>query len=176
MLQFPIPVPLRIAVLEKGFALDRNSREFEPGDLAGIRAWNPEAMVAPLQAALAFADLRLRGVLDLPDLAGAIIVLTDRGGEPLAEHHRELLWRAFGIPLFEQMRGRDGMVIARECEVHDGLHVDPAFAGEWKDTELVAEPCDCGSEAPRVRKYISTRLPNALGTWNVVAPVGRQAA
>ena len=77
----------------------------------------------------------------------AIVVLTSLEDLPIT--HRDLLWRAFGVPVFEQLLGSDGAVIASECEVHDGLHLhraEPHLHGE-----IVREHCACGSEAPRVR-------------------------
>ncbi len=177
-LHFPLPAPARVAVLQTGFTLERNAREFDAGDLASLREWEPEAIVAPLRTALSLAEQKLGGALDLPALNVAIVVLTDVDGEILAEHHRELLWKAFGVPVFEQLRNREGAVVARECEVHDGLHVDEirvAHELSALNAAVVNDPCECGSETPRLRGYLSTRLPNALGTWNVVAPVGRQA-
>jgi hypothetical protein len=69
-------------------------------------------------------------------------------------------------------------VVARECEIHDGLHVDERRVAKelsFLNAAVTTEPCDCGSDTPRLRGHLSTRLPNALGTWKVVAPVGRQA-
>jgi hypothetical protein len=176
-LQFPLRTQVRTAILEKGFIPERTARVFDPADLSSLAEWAPEAIVAPLRTAMRLAEMHKTGVLDLPGLS-VVVVLTDIDGEPLGEDHREHLWRAFGVPVFEQLRGSEGDVVARECEVHDGLHVDPAakVAEELRmlNAAMVNEPCECGSETPRVRTYLRTKLPNALGTWNVVAPVGRQ--
>lgn len=178
-LQFPLPVPVRTAILEKGFTPERDARVFDPADIVALKEWAPEAIVAPLSVVKHLANQRQRGLLELPSLRAAVVVLTDIGGEQLAEEDRELLWGAFGVPVFEQLRGGEGVVLARECEAHDGLHVDPAARIAHELTSLnaamVNEPCECGADTPRLRNYLSTRLPNALGTWNVVAPVGRQA-
>lgn len=177
--RFPIAAPARVAVLEAGFTLDRNAREFGASDFVTLEAWAPEAIVAPLRAALSLADRRLRGLMDLPSLNAAMVVLTNVDGEALEDSHRELLWMAFGVPIFEQLRSRAGAVVARECEVHDGLHVDPEARVTHELSTLsaammISEPCECGSETPRLL-HLSKTLPNAPGTWNVVAPVGRQA-
>lgn len=122
-LQFPIRPTPRIAVVASGFSLERNAQEFSAADLAAVYAWSPDAIVAPLEVALTLADRQLQGLADLPDLR-CLVVLTDFDGEALSEAHRELLWQAFGAPVFEQLRGPDGAVMARECEVHDGMHLD----------------------------------------------------
>jgi len=109
------------------------------------------------------------------------VVLTSLGDSPLEDHHRELLWRAFRVPVFEQLRGWDGAILARECEVHDGLHIEDAavilhlHAEELLATQLTAftEPivrartgltgdiataqCECGAETPRLRNLASLR-------------------
>jgi hypothetical protein len=177
-----LSAPARVAVLETGFTLDRSAREFVADDMEALREWMPEAIVAPLAVALSMADRKTGGALALESVSVAIVVLTTVNGPTLEESHRELLWKAFGVPVFEQLRDSEGAVVARECEVHDGLHVDEMRVARGLSAlnasmanEIVSEPCECGSETPRLRGYRSTRLPNELGTWNVVAPVGRHA-
>jgi hypothetical protein len=174
-LQFPIGSTPRIAVVAGGFSLERNAREFAPDDLPALHQWSPDAIVAPLETALSLADQRLRGVADLPNLR-CLVVLTDLDGDALADDYRELLWQAFQVPIFEQLRGADGAVIARECEAHDGLHLDPsAHIDSELRAALMSEHCECGSEAPRLKNYRRTNVPNASGTWNDSVPVARQA-
>lgn len=150
-LHFPIPAPSRIAVLDSGFAMERNTREFTLDDLPAMHQWAPEAIVAPLDKMLTLADQRLHGVADLASLRVALIVLTDIDGDTLADDYRELLWQAFQVPVFEQLRGRDGVILARECEVHDGLHLDPgAKLTPEIEIALVNDHCECGLETPRL--------------------------
>jgi hypothetical protein len=174
-LHFPLPCPARVALVDAGFRAGRNMRAFAGEDAASIRAYDPEALVAPLNAALAMADGKRRGLFELPSLRIAIVLLTPVSDAPLSDDHRELLWRAFGVPLFEQLQGWNGSVIARECEVHDGLHIDESAAilqlheDELLATqlegsggpvirartgltaEIVTGPCECGAETPRLR-------------------------
>ena len=135
----PSPLKGSVAVLESGFRFDPGMRDFD-------------VMVAPLQEALALADRKLRGLISPPSPRLAVVVWTGVDNDPLAEHHRDLLWRAFGVPVFEQIRNAEGQVIARECEVHDGLHMDGEYLPESFGTEIVTGQCECGSEAPRLRK------------------------
>jgi hypothetical protein len=185
-LHFPLDFAGRIAVLEGGFDPDRpNMRQFAGIDLEYLRQYQPEALVAPLGAALSLADMKHRGLFDLPSLTVAIVVLTKLDDLPLAAHHRDMLWRAFGVPVFEQVRGWDDAVIARECEVHDGLHIVESAAiphlhndellvtqlscvddlivraRTGLSAEIVIEHCECGNEAPRLRN---------------LAPLGRRTA
>jgi len=185
---FPLAGAVRIALLEGGFHADRNTREFTGDDVAGIHAWLPEALVAPVDLALSLAGQKRRGLLELPGLRTAIVVLTSLEDSPLADHHRDFLWRAFGVPVFEQLRGWDGTVIARECEVHDGLHIDESAATfHLHEDELLAtqftapgDPiirartgltgeiatwlCECAAETPRLRGLAPVRAKAALAT------------
>jgi hypothetical protein len=180
-LKFPIVMPARIALFEGGFASDGAIREFGAGEIDELRDFVPEALVLPLQLALTLADQKHRGLIDLPTIKTAIVVLTSFDDTPLEPHHRDLIWRAFGVPLFEQLRGWDGAVLARECEVHDGLHLDEDAAifhekdGELLVTQLTAfedpiirvrtgwsgeigrEHCECGAETPRLRNLVPVR-------------------
>ena len=157
---FPLSRPVRVALLEEGFRTDANVRTFEPDDMAWLRSYAPEALVAPLDLALSLADRKRRGILDLPSVRTAIVVLTSGEDSPLTDDHRDLLWRAWGVPVFEQLRGPDGTVIARECEVHDGLHIvtllDPLPRAR-AEVEIISEVCECGVETPRLRRFTSSR-------------------
>ena len=185
---FPLSGPVRVALLEGGFHADRNIREFTPDDVVWIHSYAPEALVAPLDIALSLADQKTRGLFALPSLRTAIVVLTSLDDSPLADHHRDLLWRAFGVPVFEQLRGWDGRIVAKECEIHDGLHIDESAAvfqlheDELLATqfaapgdpivrartgltgEIVTGPCECGAETPRLRGLATVRVKAAIAT------------
>jgi hypothetical protein len=126
----------------------------------------PDLLVMPLNAALELT-------LGSAGTASAVVVVTSVADAPLADHHRDLLWRSLGLPVFEQLTAWDGTVIARECEIHDGLHVAPEAiaeveAGELILTQLKADGavlrartgfgaeitsalCECGKQTPRLR-------------------------
>ena len=166
-LRFPLPHRGRLALLNADFRLEPDMQAFEPDDLPALIEYAPDALVLPLGNALALADQKRRGLMDLPSLKSALIVLTSvqlPESASIAPHHRDLLWRAFGLPVFEQLRGLDGRVAARECEVHDGLHFTPdadSAANDGAsllmdlpagcDAEVVREHCECGAETPRLK-------------------------
>ena len=154
--RFPLPTPARIALLETGFRPGPNMCVCTVDDLPWLRIWGPEALVLPLSLALSLANRKQLGLLELPSLDTAIVVLTSIDESPLASRHRDLLWRVFGVPVFEQLRGSDGAVIASECEVHDGLHFQHAGFPGLKG-EIVTDHCACGSETPRLRSRASGR-------------------
>lgn len=171
--RFPLPGSPRAGVMEPGFQLDGNLREFTRDNLAGLKMFAAEAVILPLDLALILADQKQRALFDLPSLKTAIVVLTSLARPPLREEHREFLWRAFGVPVFEQLRGWNGAVICWECEVHDGLHLDDSAILQLQHGELLltqlnaSEPvvrartgltgkivrglCECGATTPRVR-------------------------
>jgi hypothetical protein len=120
--------------------------------------------VANLENAIQLADARLLDPLSVPAISFGLIVLTDLSGPGLTSRHRDLLWRAFHVPIYEQLRDWDGEVIARECEAHDGLHLISGTDARIENGELrvhnrrthieasiIADPCDCGTETVRLQ-------------------------
>jgi len=148
----PLPVPARTALLDTGFCAGPNMSEFSPEEIPWLRAWEPAMLVTPLRTALDLADQKRRGIFNLPSLNTAMVVLTS-ADDSLADHHRDILWTTFGVPVFEQFRNSDGEVIARECEVHDGLHLADSTA--TLGGEIITGACACGQETPRLRRRSS---------------------
>jgi phenylacetate-CoA ligase len=107
--------------------------------IATIRSYRPEVMVAYTQAAAVLARHVLRtGARDwapFPVLCGA---------ERLFPHDREAIGEAFG-PVFETYGSREFMMMASECEVHDGMHL----AEETQILELVVREPDGTTRAAR---------------------------
>jgi hypothetical protein len=153
-LKLPLHFEGNIAVLDSGFRMERGMREFG-ADLQLVEDFVPEVIVAPLQTALALADQKVGGSMELASLRVALVVLTRVS--PMEQGDRDLLWRAFGVPVFEQLRDSQGIVIARECEVHDGLHLVGSVGGPEIQCELVTGHCECGAETPRLRNLEPVR-------------------
>lgn len=143
-------MPARTALVDSGLRAGPNMREFTSAEISFLSAWAPAVLVLPLGLALSLADQKRRGLFSLPSLNTAIVVLTSVDDSPLGDHHRDLLWSAFGVPVFEQIRNADGAVIARECEVHDGLHL--IGAAHQLAGEIVSDQCACGLETPRLKR------------------------
>jgi hypothetical protein len=158
----PLKIPLLfsgpIAVLERGFRTEPRIREFTAPDYVGLEDFAPQVLVAPLDAALRLADQTLRGLVSLGSVDFALIVLTRSEDTPLADHHRDLLWQAFAVPVFEQLLDVEGQVIASECEVHDGLHLEPGCsAPAGLDCVVLRDHCECGAETPRLKPVAPVR-------------------
>jgi hypothetical protein len=107
-----------------------------------------------------------------PDLA--VVVFSGMDAGVLTQQQRDQIWAYYQVPLFEQLVGTDGKVIAMECEVHSGLHISLADAflecveGEIVVTSLTdtehpairlwsgltgridATPCECGRVEARL--------------------------
>ena len=139
-------------------------RTLQPDILAGLRD--------PLRR---LAELVMRRRVDIP-LGRALFSLTRVGERPLSDATREQLWQAFGVPVYEQYVTGNGIILASECEAHNGWHVHPATArmsklagephvilnridsngrefravGMGFAADVTAEPCDCGQTTPRV--------------------------
>jgi hypothetical protein len=131
-------------------------------DFAKLGAMNPEAIAADLKTALDLARKKLSGSADLPALSFAFVVLSDSSGS--LGDGRDLLWRAFQVPVFEYFLDDNGRVAAQECEIHDGLHLVPGCSARVERGELwlrdrssgllasiCSEQCECGLDTPRIR-------------------------
>ncbi|MBL9019598.1 MAG: phenylacetate--CoA ligase family protein [Myxococcales bacterium] len=81
-----------------------------------LRRFRPQVIVAYSAGAAALATfVNARGLRDWDDIP----VLT--GAERLWPHDRDEIVRAFG-PAFETYGSREVMMMASECEAHDGMH------------------------------------------------------
>ena len=86
--------------------------------LALFRKMRPNVVVCYTQSCAQFArwilDEGLRDWNDVPVICGAEAVLSG---------DRAVLSRAFGPDIFETYGSRETMLIAAECEAHDGMHI-----------------------------------------------------
>jgi len=134
------PAP-RTAILAPGFRAGRNMRVFEHG-------WCPRASrFQPLSIAAPLAELRRLANIDLR-LEHSVIAFTYEGDGGLSLEDRELFWRAFDVPIYEQYLDQNNRLLAFECDAHSGLHVVRGCEHLWVDRE----PCACGDRTPRVSR------------------------
>ncbi len=115
------------------------------------RGWDAEsAAFAP--AAIVGTVSQLEGLMkeSIPSLTHALVALI-RPGEPgLSRQQRENLWKAFRVPVFQQIVDERGTLLAAECEGHDGLHIEsPKFV--VAEEQIDNTPCGCGRTTPRVK-------------------------
>jgi hypothetical protein len=87
---------------------------------------------------------------EIESLTHALIVLARSNDSLLTTEQRQRLWRAFRVPIFEQIIGGNGELLAAECEAHDGLHIEAPklrVAGWF----IESAPCGCGRNTPRLK-------------------------
>lgn len=130
----------RVAVVCPWFRVEPPARVYTRCEAEEIRKQAPEVIAMPVEV--------LERLLLEPEPLAALdlfsIVAFVGAGTPVAsEELRDRVWRLLGVPLYIQLRGFHGELLARECELHDGLHIaagaaafDLSTAGELLVTSL----------------------------------------
>jgi hypothetical protein len=85
----------------------------------------------------------------IPSLTHALVVLEHPGRPRLSDADRTAFWRAFRVPVFEQIIGPAGQLLAGECEAHEGLHIEAPGLRLTEDM-VDSTPCACGRTTPRI--------------------------
>jgi len=104
----------------------------------------PGAIRGSLEELLRLAARVGAGEAAAPTTARRIAVRTPLGERLASERARDYLWRAFELPIFEELVGSEGEPFAAECEAHSGFHLAAESAlfeacyGELVVTSLVA--------------------------------------
>ena len=112
------------------------------------RSWAVAGGVALLRR---LANAVESGGLTLPPIEAAVIVLTGISHGELTALERDLFWRVFQVPVFEQFLSPDARVLAMECDAHEGLHVlEPKALPPGYRAVLQTTPCGCGDPHPRL--------------------------
>jgi hypothetical protein len=120
---WPVPPPARTAVLMTGFQEERGVRIFDPKDKVRLRRFHPDALAGPISALRSLAEHPdARAVLS-PSVSHSVLVLLGLRQAGVSEEARDLLWRAFGVPLFAQLLSPGRNLMAWECEAREGFHV-----------------------------------------------------
>ena len=147
--RYPLEPAPRTAVLSACFRQSRMRpnhpvRVFPEGWSEEVSAFAPAAIAASREQLLGLA------AIDRPPVfTHAVIALQAPGDPMLSSAERAQLWRAFRVPVFEQIIGPDGQLLAAECEAHDGLHIEtPGLP--WTGYRLELAPCGCGRKTPRL--------------------------
>lgn len=197
----PLECPLgsigRTALLADGFEETECTRTFTCLSLEELEEYEPDSIAGPVWRLKNLAELALAGRLRLDSLRGALLVFTGLKHGCLKAQDRDLLWRAFQVPVFEQFRGFSQELLAWECEAHDGLHIhaDNAIFELPRDGELLltglaceeysllrvgteltgrlcSTPCGCGNPSERLLEVRPLRAP----VLSMAAAAGANAA
>lgn len=149
-LSYPVPPAPRTAVLVSWVRPSAQVRVFAEGWRPETEAFQPAALAGDWGQFEALLGCRI------PWLTHAIVVLARTPEDLLSESQRRDLWRAFRVPVFEQILAANGSVLAAECEAHDGLHVESrelaAELGSGEGIAVAIEPCGCGRTTPRLKR------------------------
>ncbi|HZO51574.1 MAG TPA: hypothetical protein VFB63_02605 [Bryobacteraceae bacterium] len=166
------PCEARIAVVSPWFHVGGGAKLLLKPELEELRRFAPEVIAGPADALEALATA---GDWQQDNCLFAMTALAGVGTPLLSQSARLRLWRAFGVPVYVQLRGFQGELFARECEAHNGLHFDAANvifqrrpSGELLLTSLgntrhtvlrlatrleasiETRICDCGLSSPRL--------------------------
>jgi hypothetical protein len=141
---------VRMAVLKPWFRVGSGGRVFMEPAAAALRRFAPGALAGPVPALRELARMVVDGEAALAPLEFGVLAFTGPSQEPLTAADRELFWRAFQAPIFEQCRGPHGELLAYECEAHEGLHlVRESAIARMRGWVLVDSSCPCGTSTPR---------------------------
>ena len=73
-----------------------------------------------------------------------VVILTGPRHGLLTDDDRDLIWRRWGVPVYEFLLDSAGNTVASECDAHEGLHV---HAGSLQSEE---RECGCGVTGPMI--------------------------
>jgi hypothetical protein len=142
--RYPVGPAPRTAILGPWFrARNGRVRVFSGGWCEAAAAFAPAAIAGTREPLLELAA----GAA--PALTHALIVISRPGDPLLPPADRERLWRAFRVPVFQQIVGARGELLAAECEAHDGLHVETPDR-DWSGYSVETGVCACGRKTPRL--------------------------
>jgi hypothetical protein len=87
----------------------------------------------------------------------AVFAMRHPSASGLSEAERDILWNLFQVPVYALIVDERGRVLAFECEVHEGLHLQE---GVVLPGAMDSSLCDCGYPARRL-------MPEPRGSSNV---------
>ena len=150
---YPIPPAPPTAVLVPWFGSHGAVRVFHRGWDAEAEAYRPAAIAGTwrqMDSLLSHKSVPLtHALIVLVRLADSRLTDSLMTDALMTMEQRRQLWQAFRVPVFEQIVGANGALLAAECEAHAGLHIQSPgskFAG-WS---IESGPCGCGRATPRI--------------------------
>ena len=180
--RYPLQPPPKILMLLEGFRRSASVRNVFDLNDAGIADGKADTLAAPLDALRCMAGMA--GPQRYP-----VVVFTGVRHGTLTQADRELFWKSFRVPVFEQFLGLGNELVAEECEAHEGLHVreDQTIielrAGELVFTSLEAlaypmlriatgcralperSPCPCGRAGLRLMDIAPIAKVRRAAAW-----------
>ncbi|MBA3973063.1 MAG: hypothetical protein C0504_02460 [Candidatus Solibacter sp.] len=133
----------RVAVLGWPLRPEPQIAVFETWSVKQLESARPRALAGSMKDLIEVAALREMRVLKLRSLSHPLVVFTRLGEPPLSEADHDRLWQLFRLPAFEQVRDRDGRLLAWECESRDGFHFAPDAPARLVALAGNTRPCVC---------------------------------
>ena len=134
------PMP-RTAILAPGFLETKLARVFPTGWNDAADRFQPTSIAGPPEQLRRLARQGIRP-------QHSVVAFTYDGQEGLTAADRELFWKTFGVPVFEQLLSASNELLAMECDAHDGLHL----VGDFEHLRAGRSTCPCGNPAPRLAR------------------------
>lgn len=135
-LPLPMSSGVRVAQVSPRGLLFSESHYFGLEQPAALSGFRPQVLIGSNAELELLADWSNEGRIDLGSLDRALFVITDCRDVPLRDASRTILWKAFGVPVFELLLGGDGAPVAAECDAHEGWHVEDGISFSNVNGEL----------------------------------------
>lgn len=146
-LPFPAAPNLRVAQLGSAATAFDSVAPFAREHWSELEGFRPRVLVGSPSDLRRVAELSQRGILALDSIDHAIFALTRCGDQPLSDVSRVVLWQAFGVPVYELFVGPRGVLLASECEAHEGWHIEQGATFSAVEGEIVLETAKHGRSA-----------------------------
>ena len=157
-LPFPAAPHLRIAQVTASSARFDLVETFPPDQWEQLENYRPHLLIGASGELRRLAEQTRVGILDLSSVDHAVFVLSSWGDRPASDILRVVLWQAFGVPVYELFIGANGIVLASECEAHQGWHVEGNARFSMINDELVLDAAHESTVRSSFRGILETAL------------------
>ncbi len=134
------PMP-RTAILAPGFRDTKLTRVFPAGWNDSAARFQPSSIAGTPDQLRVIARQGMR-------LQHSVVAFSYDGQPGLTAADRNMFWKAFGVPVFEQLLSAGNELLAMECDAHDGMHL----IGNFENMKAGKSLCPCGNPAPRLAR------------------------
>jgi hypothetical protein len=114
--RYPLQPSPKVLMLLEGFQPSGGIRNIFDLDASGLAGAKADTLAAPVSV-----------LRDMAKVAGPqrypVVAFTGVRHGTLSQADRNLFWKAYRVPIFEQYLGLGNELIAEECEAHEGLHI-----------------------------------------------------
>lgn len=180
----PVPAPLAAPwpgargglAIRPWFPVESGVAILQRSGLSEVQRSAPELIAGSVETLRELAAAVMASRTRLESLRWGVIAWTGPGRSAMTAPDRSLFWHAFGVPVWEQLRGFHGELLAEQCELAQGWHLNEENA-IWEvpahhargmlvtslvnlrhpvlrleigvEGRLAPGRCECGREGPR---------------------------